>query len=212
VSWTVKEYLMRLPDERNPAATAGIVLIMDPARMWPLMALRGTLAILFGIVALTWPGITVLALAGLFAAWVLLDGISLLVNAFWQGRTGDSWRDWLPSLLAGLLAVGAAVVTVLFPAITVVVLATLAGILLIAIGALEIVVAVQLRKLIRGEAFLALAGLAGIVGGVLILIWPLAGAVVLTVILGGYALLSGTLLLVVAWRLRRLARSTTVPR
>jgi uncharacterized membrane protein HdeD (DUF308 family) len=203
---------MRLPDERNPAATAGIVLIMDPARMWPLMALRGTLAILFGIVALTWPGITVLALAGLFAAWVLLDGISLLVNAFWQGRTGDSWRDWLPSLLAGLLAVGAAVVTVLFPAITVVVLATLAGILLIAIGALEIVVAVQLRKLIRGEAFLALAGLAGIVGGVLILIWPLAGAVVLTVILGGYALLSGTLLLVVAWRLRRLARSTTVPR
>ena len=203
---------MRLPDERNPAATAGIVLIMDPARMWPLMALRGTLAILFGIVALTWPGITVLALAGLFAAWVLLDGISLLVNAFWQGRTGDSWRDWLPSLLAGLLAVGAAVVTVLFPAITVVVLATLAGILLIAIGALEIVVAVQLRKLIRGEAVLALAGLAGIVGGVLILIWPLAGAVVLTVILGGYALLSGTLLLVVAWRLRRLARSTTVPR
>lgn len=199
---------MHLPDDGNPAAAAGIVLIMDPVRMWPLMALRGTLAILFGIAALAWPGITVLALAGLFAAWMLLDGISLLVNAFRQGRTGDNWRDWLPSLLAGLLAIGAAVVTVLFPAITVVVLATLAGILLIAIGVLELVLAVRLRKLIRGEAFLALAGLAAIVGGLLMLTWPLAGAVVLTVILGAYALLSGTLLLVVAWRLRRLARAT----
>lgn len=200
---------MHLPDDGNPAAATDIVLIIDPARMWPLMALRGTLAILFGIVALAWPGITVLALAGLFAAWMLLDGIFLLVNAFRQGRNQGGWRDWLPSLLAGLLAIGAAVVTVLFPVITLVVLATLAGILLIAIGALELAIAVRLRKLIRGEAFLALAGLAGIVAGLLILSWPLTAAVVLTIILGAYALLSGILLLVVAWRLHRLARATS---
>jgi uncharacterized membrane protein HdeD (DUF308 family) len=53
----------------------------------------------------TWPGITVLALALLFGAWALLDGVSLLINAFRQGRAHAGWRDWVPSLLAGLLGI-----------------------------------------------------------------------------------------------------------
>jgi uncharacterized membrane protein HdeD (DUF308 family) len=200
----LEEHTMSNTEGRIPAATAtGIILIMDPARMWPVMALRGALAILFGVVALVWPGITVLALALLFAAWVLLDGVSLLINAFRQGRAHAGWRDWVPSLLAGLLGIAAAVVTVLTPAITVLALTILVGILLIGIGVAEIVLAVRLRKLIRGEAFMALAGLAGVIAGVLFLIWPLPGALVLTIMLGAYALVSGVLLLVVAWRLRR---------
>jgi hypothetical protein len=60
------------------------------------MAVRGALAILFGILAPTWPGITVVALALLFGAWALLDGVSLLINAFRQGRAHTDWRDWGP--------------------------------------------------------------------------------------------------------------------
>ena len=104
-------------DGSTPGATAtGIVLFLDPKKMWPLMALRGTLAILFGIVALLWPGITLIVLALLFGAWALLDGISLLAHAFRQGRGHTQWRDWVPSILAGLLGIAAAVVTVLIPA------------------------------------------------------------------------------------------------
>jgi uncharacterized membrane protein HdeD (DUF308 family) len=191
---------------------AGIMLIFDPKAMWPLMALRGVLAILFGIAALVWPGITVLALALLFAAWALMDGVFLLINAFRQGRAHANWRDWVPSLLAGLLGIAAAVVTVLWPGITILVLTILAAVLLIALGVAEIVFAVRLRKLIRGEVFLALAGLAGVIAGILILIWPVSGALVLTIMLGAYALVSGILLLVVAWRLRRLAQSQEVTR
>jgi uncharacterized membrane protein HdeD (DUF308 family) len=178
--------------------------------MWPVMAVRGALAILFGIAALTWPGITVLALALLFGAWALLDGVSLLANAFRQGRAHSDWRDWVPLLLAGLLGIAAAVITVLLPVITVVILTIVAAILLIGVGVAEIVLAVRLRKLIRGEVFMALAGLAGIIAGVLFFLWPLSGALVLTIILGAYALVSGVLLLVVAWRLRRLALSEDV--
>ncbi len=65
---------------RVPRATAaGITLVFDPKMMWPLMALRGVLAILFGIAALVWPGITALVLALLFAAWV--GGRCQVVNA-----------------------------------------------------------------------------------------------------------------------------------
>jgi uncharacterized membrane protein HdeD (DUF308 family) len=188
------------------------MLIFDPKTMWPLMTLRGVLAILFGIAALVWPGITVLALALLFAAWALLDGVFLLINAFQQGRAHADWRDWVPSLVAGLLGIAAAVVTVLWPGITIIVLTILAGVLLIAVGVAEIVLAVRLRKLIRGEVFLALAGLAGVIAGILIVIWPVSGALVLTILLGAYALVSGILLLVVAWRLRRLAQSDEVTR
>src|SRR3954466_5474041 len=90
---------------RGVAATTGLVVYLDPKKMWQLMALRGTLAILFGVVALLWPGITLLALALLFGAWALLDGISLLANAFRQGRAHARWQDWVPSLLAGLLGI-----------------------------------------------------------------------------------------------------------
>ncbi|MBV9010622.1 MAG: HdeD family acid-resistance protein [Pseudonocardiales bacterium] len=193
-----------------PGATAsGIILFLNPQKMWPVMALRGILAILFGIVALLWPGITLLVLALLFGAWALLDGISLLANAFRQGRAHARWHDWVPSLLAGLLGIAVAVVTVLVPAITVLVLTIVAAILLIGVGVAEIAIAVGLRRLIRGEVFLVLSGLAGIIAGIVILLWPLSGALVLTFMLGVYALVSGILLLAVAWRVHHLARVGT---
>jgi uncharacterized membrane protein HdeD (DUF308 family) len=139
-----------------------------------------------------------------------LDGVSLLINAFRQGRAHADWRDWVPSLLGGLLGIAAAVITVLLPVVTVVVLTILAAILFIGVGVAEIVLAVRLRKVIRGEVFMALAGLAGVIAGVLFLIWPLSGALAITVLLGAYALVSGVLLLAAAWRLRRVARSDDV--
>jgi uncharacterized membrane protein HdeD (DUF308 family) len=102
------------------------------------------------------------------------------------------------------------VVTVLVPAITVLVLTIVAAVLLIGVGVAEIAIAVGLRRLIRGEVFLGLSGLAGIIAGIVILLWPLSGALVLTFMLGIYALVSGILLLAVAWRVRHLARSGDV--
>jgi uncharacterized membrane protein HdeD (DUF308 family) len=77
----LEEHTMSNRDGTTLGTTAaGIVLFLDPKKMWPVMALRGILAILFGIVALLWPGITLLVLALLFGAWALLDGISLLAG------------------------------------------------------------------------------------------------------------------------------------
>jgi uncharacterized membrane protein HdeD (DUF308 family) len=81
------------------------------------------------------------------------------------GRTHANWWDWVSSLVAGLLGIAAAVVTVLWPGITILVLTILAAVLLIALGVIEIVFAVRLQKLIRGEMFMALAGLVGVIAG-----------------------------------------------
>ncbi|HKR50097.1 MAG TPA: DUF308 domain-containing protein, partial [Pseudonocardiaceae bacterium] len=108
--------------------------------------------------------------------------------------------------------IAAAVLTVLWPAITILGLTILAVALFIVVGVAEIVLAVRLRKLIRGELFMVLAGLVGVIAGILILFWPVSGALALTIALGIYALILGPLLLIVAWRLRRLARTEELTR
>lgn len=103
----------------------------------------------------------------------------------------------------------AAVITVLAPGITVLVLTTLAGVWAIVTGVLEVVAAVRLRKHIRGELLLALAGVASVAFGLLILLWPGAGALALAVLLGSYALVFGVLLVIVALQLRTQERTQT---
>jgi uncharacterized membrane protein HdeD (DUF308 family) len=188
-------------------AGSEVVLIADPKKLWPLMALRGALTLLFGIIALLWPGITVLALALLFGAFALVDGVTFLISAFRQRRDGESWRGWLPSLVGGLLAIAAAVITVLAPGITALALAVLAGLLLIFVGVVEVVLAIRLRTVIRGEVFLALAGVLAVLAGLAILFWPDRGILALTLLLGGYSVVGGLLLIVAALRVRAVAKT-----
>jgi uncharacterized membrane protein HdeD (DUF308 family) len=159
------------------------------------------------MVALFWPAITVLALALLFAAWSLLDGISFLVTAAREGYAHAGWREWLPYLFAGLIGVAAAVATVLWPAITVLALAILTALFLIGVGVAEIVLAIRLRRVIHGEIFLILAGIVAVLAGLTILIWPAPAVLVLTWVLGTYAFVVGILLVVAALRIRGLARN-----
>lgn len=188
-------------------AGSEVVLIADPKKLWPLMALRGALTLLFGIIALLWPGITVLALALLFGAFALVDGVTFLISAFRQRRDGEGWRGWLPSLVGGLLAIAAAVITVLAPGITALALAVLAGLLLIFVGVVEVVLAIRLRTVIRGEVFLALAGVLAVLAGLAILFWPDRGILALTLLLGGYSVVGGLLLIVAALRVRAVAKT-----
>ena len=101
--------------------------------------------------------------------------------------------------------------TLVWPDITVLVLAIFAGIWAIMTGVSDLITAIRLRRVIRGEVFMIIGGLASIVAGVLILAWPSIGVVAITIVLGIYALIAGVLLLTVAWRLRRLATEATQP-
>jgi len=178
--------------------TIGAVVV-DPRRAWPLVATRGAFAVVFGLFALIWPAATVLVLAILYGVYALIDGVGGVMQAF---RGGDTMHRAAYGLL-GLLSIVAGILVLVWPGITVLLLATLVGIWAIVTGVAEIVAAIRLRKQIEGEAFLILAGALSVVAGILIVVNPIAGAFGVALLVGIYALLYGIMLLVLAFRLRK---------
>jgi uncharacterized membrane protein HdeD (DUF308 family) len=170
---------------------------------WWVPALRGVIAILFGIAALAWPGLTLLVLVSLFAAYALLSGIAAIVGAVKNRRADDHW--WL-MLLIGLVGVGAAIVTWIRPGMTALVLVLVMGANALLTGMLDIVTAIRLRREIHDEWLLGLSGLAAVIFGVLVFLFPAAGALALVWLISLYAVVTGVLLLGVAYRLRARAR------
>ncbi len=193
---------------RSVPLSGALLLVVDPRRFWPVLALRGALAIAFGVIALLWPQVTTLALALLFGAYALLDGVGLLLGGFRHpaGQRPDRTHR-LAHVVGGLLGITAGVLTAVWPDLTVLTLAVLAGAWAVVTGLVEIVAAVRLRQQIHGELLLAAAGLASVILGLLILVSPRSGALALAVVLGAYAPFVGVLLLAVALRLRRLPRT-----
>ena len=165
-----------------------------------MFSLRGAIAVVFGVLALAWPGVTLLWLVALFAAFALISGVASTVGAV-RNRRGD--EHWWLALLLGLVSIGAGVIAIVHPALTALVLVLLMGANAIATGVLDIAMAIRLRKVIRGEWLLILAGLVSIAFGVLVFVFPAAGALALVWLISIYAIASGILLFVVGWRLRR---------
>ncbi|WIX77793.1 HdeD family acid-resistance protein [Amycolatopsis carbonis] len=177
-------------------------LVMDPRRTWPLVLVRGVLAVVFGVIALIWPGVTVLALALVFGVYALVDAVGAFMQAF---RPGDGAHRFAYALL-GVLGLAAGVLALVWPGATILVLATLVGAWAVVTGIAEIVAAIRLRKQITGEAFLIVAGAVSVIAGVLVLIHPVAGAFGIALLVGIYALLYGIMLVVLSFRLRRVAK------
>jgi uncharacterized membrane protein HdeD (DUF308 family) len=165
-----------------------------------MLAWRGAVALLFGVLALAWPGLTLLWLVVLFAAYALIGGAVSVVGGLAHRKSDDHW--WL-ALLLGLVSLGAGIIAIVYPNLTAFVLVLLMGANAIATGVLDIVMAVRLRKLIRGEWVLVLAGIVSIVFGVLVFLFPEAGALALVWLIGAYAIVAGGLLLAAALRARR---------
>jgi uncharacterized membrane protein HdeD (DUF308 family) len=170
------------------------------AKNWWLVALRGVAAILFGILAAIVPGLTLALLVMLFGAYALIEGGFNIIAAV-RRATGD--RPWWALLLEGLVSVAAGVIAFVMPGLTALALVYLIAAWAVLTGVLEIAAAVRLRKHITGEWWLALTGVLSIAFGVLVSLYPGAGALVMVLWIGAYAIIFGVLLLVVAFKLRR---------
>jgi uncharacterized membrane protein HdeD (DUF308 family) len=167
---------------------------------WWLFLIRGILAIIFGILAMMQPLAALAALVLVFGVWALIDGAQALALAV-SGRA----RSW-PMALAGLAGVGIGIFTFYRPGITALGLYAAVAAWSIAHGVFEIVVAIDLRKSIEGEAWLILGGIASIVFGVLLIVLPTSGVLALGWLIGLYALIFGAIMLALAFRLRDVHR------
>jgi len=171
------------------------------SRNWWLYAVRGVVAIIFGVVAFAQPEQALLALVLVFGAYALVDGIF----AMFAGIASRGYFErWWAVLLEGVAGVVIGLLTFFWPNITAfVLLYFIAGWALIT-GIFEIVAAIQLRRVITGEWMLILGGLLSILFGVVLFVFPLAGAVSVIWMIGIYAVVFGISEIVFAFRLHSL--------
>jgi uncharacterized membrane protein HdeD (DUF308 family) len=173
--------------------------VIISAKWWTFIV-RGLLGILFGILAFIMPGPTLLGLVLLFGAYSIADGVFNIVGAF--RAEGEESRWWV-LLIEGVVGIAAGVIAFVLPGLTALALVYLIAGWAIATGVLEIVAAIRLRRQIRGEWIMALAGVLSIVFGVLIAIRPGAGALALVWWIGAYAIVFGALLIALGIRIHQ---------
>lgn len=174
------------------------------AQHWWIVVLRGIFAVLFGIGAIIWPGLTVTVLVILFGAYSLVDGIFMLI----AGIRGGAGVHRLPLIGQGILSIVLGILVLAWPGLTALALLYFIAVWAIIIGIIQIVSAVQLRKEIANEWFLGIAGAISVLFGLICFIRPLSGALAVIWLIGIYAILFGIVLIVLGFRLRSMGDRT----
>src|SRR3954454_21237414 len=184
----------------SPApAPLGAPILPVLAKYWWLLLLRGIVAILFGILAFVWPGITLVTLVLFWGAFALVDGVLALANAFMGGNMGHRW--WLA--LVGLAGIAAGILTFMWPGVTALLLLIFIATWAIVLGIFQIIGAIRLRKEIDNEWTIGLSGAVSVLFGVIMLVAPGAGAVGLIWAIASYAIVFGILMVMAAFKLKK---------
>ena len=190
---------MSTATDRHPGIGLGSAMVHALAKNWWMLLLRGIAAIIFGGLALAWPGITLVTLILFYGAFVLVDGVLAIVAAITGGAPAPRW--WLA--IVGLLGIAAGLLTFLMPGVTAIVLLYFIAGWAIATGVFQIIGAIRLRKEIDNEWLLILCGIISVLFGVAMMLSPGAGALALIWVIGSYAIVIGVLLVVLSFRLKK---------
>jgi len=171
------------------------------ARNWWAIVLRGVFAVLFGLGAFLWPGITLVVLVALYGAYLFADGILAVAWALMGRRAGAfPWGVFL----AGLASIIAGVLTFLMPGLTALVLLYLIAAWAIVRGIFEIIAAFHLRRELTNEWLLALNGVLSVLFGILLIAAPGAGALTVLWVIGTFAIIVGVVMIMLGFRLKGL--------
>src|SRR5262245_15142894 len=168
------------------------------ARNWWAIVLRGVFAVLFGLGAFFWPGVTLAVLVLFYGAYLFADGIMAVVWALMGRRAGPfPWGVFL----AGLVSIVAGLLTFSMPGLTALVLLYLIAAWAIVRGVFEIIAAFHLRRELTNEWLLALNGVLSVLFGILLIAAPGAGALGVLGVVGALAVMVGGLLIGICFRL-----------
>lgn len=173
------------------------------ARSWWALVVRGLIAVAFGLAALVVPGVVAATLVLVFGAYALVDGVFAIIAALFALTRHDRWGLLL---LEGVIGIAAGIGAWVFPGLAIVLFITLLAVWAVITGGLMLAAAFKLDT-DHGNWLMGLAGLVSILWGVLLWTWPIAGAWVLTIWFGAYALLFGLAMIAFGLRLRQRRRS-----
>jgi uncharacterized membrane protein HdeD (DUF308 family) len=167
------------------------------ATNWWALLLRGIAAVLFGLAALFWPGLTLFVLIVFFGAYVLVDGVLAIVAGIW----GSEGRRWL-LLAEGVLGVLAGLIAFFWPGMTALLLLFVISAWAIFTGLLKVVMAIFFRREVENAWLMGLSGVLSVLFGVILAVLPGAGLLSLVWLIGIYALIVGVVLIVLGFRMR----------
>lgn len=173
------------------------------SRYWWALVLRGLAAIMFGVLALVWPGLTLQVLVLLFGAYALVNGVFAVIAAIGGRQHSDQWALLL---VEGVLGIAIGTMTWIAPGATAAALLLYIAVWSLFTGVLQIGAAVRLRKEIRGELWLGLAGALSIAFGMMVLAFPVAGALSVVWLIGAYAIAFGIAMTALGFRVHSLSR------
>ena len=142
-----------------------MTLVDELARHWWVMAVRGLAAVVFGLLAFAWPGMTLAVLVLLFGAYALVDGVLAIVVAL---RGGTDHRLFMG--LEGVVGVLAGLAAFVFPGLTALVLLYIIAFWAVLTGVLEVVAAVRLRRVISNEWGLIIGGVLSVLFGIVLIV------------------------------------------
>jgi uncharacterized membrane protein HdeD (DUF308 family) len=190
---------MNAMQSATPVTLSDRPVLRALAKNWWLLLLRGIAAILFGVLALGWPGLTLLTLILLYGAYALIDGVIAIIAAIVGNAPAGRW--WLA--IVGVVGIAVGALTVMLPGMTALILLfTIAG-WAVAIGVFQIIGAIRLRKEIDNEWLLILSGAVSVLFGLGIVANPGGGALAIVWVIGIYAIIAGVLYIGLAFRLKK---------
>lgn len=163
-------------------------------------AVRGVVAVLFGAAMLAMPGLGLASFIFVYGLFSLFDGVVAVIASF-MGLHGRK-VDW-GQLLSGIAGVVLGLFFLFRPGISIGLLSIVVAVWFLATGLGTLLSAIEYRKRIQGEWLLGAAGVLTILFGVFLLARPIVAVALLPLMIGGYALLWGLLLLAAAFRLWR---------
>jgi uncharacterized membrane protein HdeD (DUF308 family) len=170
-------------------------------RAWWVFLIRGIAAIVFGVLAFAMPGLTLVTLVLLFAAYAFVDGVSLLVSLI-RGEPAAR-RNGLAIAIMGVLGVVAGILALVWPGLTALSLLYVVAMWSIATGVFQILAAIRLRREIEGELWMALGGVVAVLFGLYLAVFPGSGLLSLVWLVGIWSVVFGISNVVLGLRLGR---------
>jgi uncharacterized membrane protein HdeD (DUF308 family) len=181
--------------DRAAAALAAGGMAFELAKKWWVLALRGILLIVIGLLAFVSPLVWV-TFVGIY---MLIDGMVMLISGFGDQPTGQS--RW-PLIIVGILGLLAGLIVLWNPALGGITLTIVIAAWAIVTGILEIIAAIRLREEIDNEWWMIITGVLAIIFGILVFQNVLAGILTIAWVFGIFAIVAGILSIALAFRVR----------
>lgn len=172
-------------------------------RGW-VVILRGLTAVAFGVLAFTWPSLTLRRLVWLFALYALVHGVLSMLAAI--GSRGQ--KGCLLLGTEGVVGLVAGGLTLLTSSASPMAFVLLVWLWAIATGALRIAEAIRLRKELRGDAWLLLSGVVVVLFAGMLVLRPIVGVLGLAMMIAVSALVWGIFEILLGWELRSVGHPT----